>query len=148
MEVYFEKENIWTFDAKGELLITIMSSLAQEEARSISENVTWGHRKRFADGKVTVPFSRFLGYDKGEDGNLVVNPEQAALVRRIYDMFLDGMSIGSIARTLTNEPDTFTAAGTKRGASPRCAASSAMRSTRAMHSCRKATRPTFYPSGR
>ena len=114
VEVYFEKENIWTFDAKGELLITIMSSLAQEEARSISENVTWGHRKRFADGKVTVPFSRFLGYDKGEDGNLVVNPEQAALVRRIYDMFLDGMSIGSIARTLTNEPDTFTAAGTKR----------------------------------
>ena len=101
VEVYFEKENIWTFDAKGELLITIMSSLAQEEARSISENVTWGHRKRFADGKVTVPFSRFLGYDKGEDGNLVVNPEQAALVRRIYDMFLDGMSIGSIARTLT-----------------------------------------------
>ncbi len=62
VEVYFEKENIWTFDAKGELLITIMSSLAQEEARSISENVTWGHRKRFADGKVTVPFGRFLGY--------------------------------------------------------------------------------------
>ncbi len=88
VEVYFEKENIWTFDAKGELLITIMSSLAQEEARSISENVTWGHRKRFADGKVTVPFSRFLGYDKGEDGNLVVNLQQAALVRRILGIFL------------------------------------------------------------
>ena len=47
IEIYFEKENIWTLDAKGELLITIMSSLAQEESRSISENVTWGHRKRF-----------------------------------------------------------------------------------------------------
>ncbi len=50
-EVYFQKENIYTFDSKGELLITIMSSLAQEESRSISENVTWGQRKRFADGK-------------------------------------------------------------------------------------------------
>ena len=54
VEVFFEKEGIWTFDAKGELLITIMSSLAQEEARSISENVTWGHRKRFADGELSV----------------------------------------------------------------------------------------------
>lgn len=61
-ECYFEKENIWTFDGKGELLLTIMSSLAQEESRSISENVKWGHRKRFADGKVTVPFGHFLGY--------------------------------------------------------------------------------------
>ena len=76
-ECYFEKENIWTFDGKGELLITIMSSLAQEESRSISENCTWGQRKRFADGKVTVPFKRFLGYDRGPDGNLVVNEEQA-----------------------------------------------------------------------
>ena len=61
IEVWFEKENIQTLDSKGELLITIMSSLAQEESRSISENCTWGQRKRFADGKVTVPFSRFLG---------------------------------------------------------------------------------------
>lgn len=75
---------IWTFGGKGELLLTIMSSLAQEESRSISENCTWGQRKRFADGKVTVPFNRFLGYDRGPDGNLVVNREQAAIVRRIY----------------------------------------------------------------
>ena len=61
IEAWFEKENIQTLDSKGELLITIMSSLAQEESRSISENCTWGQRKRFADGKVTVPFSRFLG---------------------------------------------------------------------------------------
>ena len=54
VEIYFEKENIWTLDAKGELLITIMSSLAQEESRSISENTTWGQRKRFADGMASV----------------------------------------------------------------------------------------------
>lgn len=56
VEVYFEKENIYTLDSKGELLITIMSSLAQEESRSISENVTWGQRKRFADGKVSMAY--------------------------------------------------------------------------------------------
>ena len=102
-EVYFEKENIWTFDSKGEVLLTIMSSLAQEESRSISENCTWGQRKRFADGKVTVPFKRFLGYDRGEDGNLVVNQEQAKVVRRIYQMFLTGMTPFGIAQTLTEE---------------------------------------------
>ena len=103
VECYFEKENIWTFDSKGELLLTIMSSLAQEESRSISENVTWGQRKRFADGKVTVPFKRFLGYDQGEDGNLVINEEQAAVVRRIYGMFLQGRSPFAIAKALTEE---------------------------------------------
>ena len=89
-ECYFEKENIWTFDSKGELLITIMSSLAQEESRSISENVTWGQRKRFSDGKVCVPYSHFLGYDKGEDGGMVLNEEEAKIVRRIYGLFLQG----------------------------------------------------------
>ena len=103
VECYFEKENIWTFDGKGELLLTIMSSLAQEESRSISENVTWGQRKRFADGKVTVPFKRFLGYDRGADGNLVINEEQAAVVRRIYGMFLQGRSPFAIAKKLTEE---------------------------------------------
>src|SRR5574344_2580638 len=92
VECYFEKENIWTFDSKGELLLTIMSSLAQEESRSISENVTWGHRKRFADGKVSIPFNRFLGYDRGANGELIVNPEQAETVRSIYDMFLQGLT--------------------------------------------------------
>lgn len=101
IECYFEKENIWTFDSKGELLITIMSSLAQEESRSISENCTWGVRKRFADGKVSVPFRRFLGYDRGEDGNLVINEQQAKIVRRIYGLFLQGRSPCQIARLLT-----------------------------------------------
>ncbi len=80
-----------------------MSSIAQEEARSISENCTWGQRRRFADGKVSVPFKSFLGYDRGEDGNLVVNEEQAKLVRRIYGMYLRGQSAYAIARILNNE---------------------------------------------
>ena len=101
IEIFFEKENIWTLDSKGELLITIMSSLAQEESRSISENCTWGQRKRFADGKVTVPFSRFLGYDRGEDGSLILNPQEAVIIKRIYAMFLQGASAFGIAQALT-----------------------------------------------
>ncbi|MGN0683591.1 MAG: recombinase family protein [Oscillospiraceae bacterium] len=101
VECYFEKERIRTFDSKGELLLTIMSSIAQEEARSVSENCTWGQRKRFAEGKVTVPFSRFLGYDRGENGSLVVNEEEAETVRRIYELFLRGETPYGIAKLLT-----------------------------------------------
>lgn len=103
IEIYFEKENIWTLDAKGELLITIMSSLAQEESRSISENVTWGHRKRFADGKVSVPFKHFLGYDRGTDGNLVINKEQAQTVKLIYRLYINGYTFHSIAKELMSK---------------------------------------------
>ncbi|WRS29967.1 recombinase family protein [Actinomycetaceae bacterium MB13-C1-2] len=103
VEVFFEKENIWTFDSKGELLITIMSSLAQEESRSISENVTWGHRRAFADGRVMVPYSSLLGYKKGTDGGLAVDDEQAVVVRRIYADYLSGHAPARIARELTAE---------------------------------------------
>lgn len=103
IEVYFEKENIWTFNSKGELLITLMSSLAQEESRSISENVTWGQRKRMQDGKVSFAYSRFLGYRKGEDGKPEIIPEEAEVVRRIYRDFIAGMTVDRIAKTLTRE---------------------------------------------
>ena len=102
-EVYFEKEAIWTFDSKGELLLTIMSSLAQEESRSISENVTWGRRKQFSDGKVSLPYGQFLGYCKGADGLPEIVPEEAETVRLIYRMFRDGKSPSYIARHLTSQ---------------------------------------------
>ncbi len=103
VEVYFEKGNIYTFDSKGELLITIMSSLAQEESRSISENVTWGQRKRFADGKVSLPYNQFLGYRKGPDGLPEIVPEQAEVVHRIYSLFIEGKTTCGIAKILTAE---------------------------------------------
>lgn len=90
VEIYFEKENIWTFDAKGELLITITSSLAQEESRSISENVTWGKRKQYERGKVSIPFRNVLGFERGPNGELVVNEEEAKIVRYIFHEFLLG----------------------------------------------------------
>lgn len=103
VEVYFEKENIYTLDSKGELLITIMSSLAQEESRSLSENVTWGMRKRFSDGKVSMPYKHFLGYEKGPDGLPAIVEEEAKVVREIYDMFISGESTSAIAKALTEK---------------------------------------------
>ena len=100
VECYFEKENIFTFDGKGELLLTIMSSLAQEESRSISENVTWGQRKRFSDGKVSVSYSHFLGYEKGDEETMKIVPEQAETVRLIYKLYLEGRTTQGIANFL------------------------------------------------
>ena len=71
-----------------------MSSLAQEESRSISENVTRGQRKRFADGKVNLPYKQFLGYRKGADGFPEVVPEEAIVVHRIYTRFMEGSTPG------------------------------------------------------
>ena len=80
-----------------------MSSLAQEESRSISENVTWGQRKRFADGKVSMPYKHFLGYEKGPDGLPKIVPEQAETVRYIYDLFMSGKTMTAIAKQLTDD---------------------------------------------
>lgn len=101
VEIYFEKENIFTMDQKGELMITIMSSLAQEESRSISENTTWGQRKRMADGHGCVGFSQFMGYDRGPEGEFVINEEQAKIVRRIFNEYLGGKNTAQIAKGLT-----------------------------------------------
>jgi len=103
IEVFFEKENIYTLDSKGELLITIMSSIAQEESRSISENVTWGKRKQFSDGRFILPYKRFLGYEKGEDGFPKIVEKEAAIVRRIYQLYLEGATAATVARILTED---------------------------------------------
>ncbi len=103
VEVYFEKENIYTLDSKGELLITIMSSLAQEESRSISENVTWGQRKRMADGKISLPYRNFLGYEKGDDGLPKIVESQAKIVRMIFRLFMEGKTPSAIAKHLVSQ---------------------------------------------
>ena len=100
VEVYFEEQNIYTLDGKGELLLTIMSSIAQEESRNISENVTWGMRKRFADGKVTMPYGQFMGYRRGKDGTPEVVEAEADVVRTIFRRFLEGATPAMISREL------------------------------------------------
>ena len=94
--VLFERENIWTLDSKGEFLITLLTSLAQEEARSISENTAWGLRKRFADGKYAVGYKTFLGYNAGFE----INEEQAVFVRLIFRMYIQGYSAYKISQFL------------------------------------------------
>ena len=73
--VLFEKESINTMDAKGEVLITIMASLAQQESQSLIQNIKMGLQYRYQQGKVQINHNRFLGYTKNADGNLVIDPE-------------------------------------------------------------------------
>lgn len=111
--VYFEKENIDTLDSKSELLLTILSSLAQEESRSISENTRWGIQKRFSQGKIHCPTTYFLGYDTDESGEIVVNEEEAVVVKGIFSKFLSGKGCSVIARELM-EDGMLTARGNSK----------------------------------
>ena len=101
--VIFEKESINTMDAKGEILITIMASLAQQESQSLSQNVKMGIQFRYQQGKVQINHNRFLGYTKDADGNLVIDPEQAEIVKRIYREYLEGLSMDKIAAGLERD---------------------------------------------
>ena len=91
--IIFEKENINTLDAKGEVLLTILSSLAQDESSSISENSTWGIRRRFEQGQHKMSTKRFFGYDSDEEENLIVNRPQAKIVIKLYEEYLSGKTV-------------------------------------------------------
>ena len=111
--ITFEKENIDTLDAKGEVLLTILSSLAQDESRNISENSTWGIRKRFEIGQHKMSTKRFLGYDADEDGKLIVNTQQAKIVERLFMEFLWGKTTDYIKRIFEREDVKNWDGGTK-----------------------------------
>ena len=83
-------------DAKGEVLLTIMASLAQQESQSLSQNVKLGFQYRFQQGQVQVNHNRFLGYTKDENGKLVIVPEEAKIIKRIYREYLEGASLRDI----------------------------------------------------
>lgn len=101
--IIFEKENINTLDSTGELLFTILSSLAQDESRNISENCKWGIRTKFKNGELHLNTFKFLGYDKDENGRLVINKEEAKTIRRIYEEFLGGRNPQEIAKGLEED---------------------------------------------
>lgn len=98
--VFFEKEAINAMDAKGEVLITIMTSLAQQESQSLSQNVKLGLQFRYQNRQVQVNHNHFLGYTKNNEGNLIIDPEQAGVVKRIYREYLEGYSMDKIAKGL------------------------------------------------
>ena len=101
VEVYFDNERLSTFDAKNEVMFSIISSMAQEESRHISENVMWTVHKKMSEGKPFITSSNFLGYDLSEDKtHLVINPKQAEIVRLIFDLYDSGKGTSTIARIL------------------------------------------------
>ncbi len=98
--IFFEKENINTLDMNGELLLTIMSSLAQQEVESLSQNVKMGLQMKMKRGEL-IGFNGCYGYDyHTEDKSITVNEEEAEIVRMIYDMYLEGYGTTTIAKRL------------------------------------------------
>lgn len=110
--VIFEKENINTLLKDSELMLAVLSSYAQEESRSISENAKWGIRKKFENGEVIINTERFLGYDKDENGNLVINKKEAKIIERIFKEYLSGKGCFTIAKEF-NEENIPTVTGAK-----------------------------------
>ena len=111
--VVFEKEGVNTLDGTGEILITILSSLAQEESRNISENTRWGVVRRFEKGKVIVNHNKFMGYTKNENGELVIVPEEAEIVKLVFRLYLEGYSTAKIGSYL-EEHQIKTATGQEK----------------------------------
>ena len=111
--VFFEKEAINTMDAKGEVLLTIMASLAQQESQSLSQNVKLGLQFRYQNGQVQVNHNRFLGYTKDEKGQLIIEPDEAEVVKRIFREYLEGASLQQIGRGLEAD-GILTGAGKKK----------------------------------
>lgn len=94
--VIFEKENINTLQSDSEILITLMGAFAQAESESISANVRWGKRQAMREGKVSMQYKKLYAFRKGEDGEPQIIPEQAEVVKDIYNQFLMGASLRMI----------------------------------------------------
>jgi len=103
VEVRFEKENIETMSGDGELMLAVLSSFAQEESKNVSDNLKWMARKKFERGELIINTTRFLGYDKDEYGDLVINPKEAEVVKRIFNEYLRGKGSFTIAKELNAE---------------------------------------------
>lgn len=103
VEVRFEKENINTLSGDGELMLAVLSSFAQEESKNVSDNIKWRVRKKFEAGEVMINTTRFLGYDKSEDSNLIINEEEANIVKRVFNEYLGGKGTFIIAKELNHE---------------------------------------------
>lgn len=101
--IYFEKENIDTLDSKSEFLLTVLAALAQDESRSNSENCKWAIRKRFEKGIARVNLKQLNGYEKGENGQWVIQEEQAAAVRFMFERYVQGATLEKIRGELNEK---------------------------------------------
>lgn len=101
--IFFEEQNMNTLSGDGELMLAVLASFAQEESRSMSQNNKWSIGKKFERGEIMITTERFLGYDKDETGDLVINHEEAKTIREIYRLYLEGMGTFRIAKKLNEE---------------------------------------------
>lgn len=101
--VIFEKEGINTLETDSEILLTMLSAFAQAESENISANVIWGIRQAMREGKVRIQYKKLYGFKRGEDGRPEIVPEQAVVVRSIYDQYLAGASYSMIKKRLEAE---------------------------------------------
>lgn len=100
VDVYFKEQGIHSLQPGAEFYITIYGSIAQSESENISANVRWGKAQSAKEGNVPFHYKRFLGYRRGSDGKPEIDPEQAVTVKRIYERFLAGDSLATIASDL------------------------------------------------
>ena len=103
VDVYFEEQGIHSIQPGAEFYITIYGSIAQSESENISANVRWGKAQSAKEGNVPFHYKRFLGYRRGSDGKPEIDPEQAVVVKRIYERFLAGDSLATIANDLNTD---------------------------------------------
>jgi len=102
INMYFENENLNSIEDEAEFAITLSGILAQEESRNLSENIQWGYQRKFENGDIFTKYKNFMGY-KCENGNLVIVPEQAEVVKTIFKLYLDGMTLQQIKEYLESQ---------------------------------------------
>jgi len=102
INMHFENEKLDSIEADKEFEITLRGMLAQDESRNISENIQWGFQRKFEKGDIFTKYKNFMGYDC-VDGEIVIVPEQAEVVRKIFDIYLQGLSFGQIKSFLESQ---------------------------------------------
>ena len=100
--MHFENENLDSINADKEFEITLRGMLAQDESRNTSENIQWGFQRKFEKGDIFTKYKNFMGYDC-VDGEITVVPEQAEVVRKIFELYLKGLSLGQIKSYLESQ---------------------------------------------
>ena len=100
VKVFIDKENLNSYDKEMRTMIGIYAGFAQEEIKNMSDNIKWGIRERMREGKVCLNCTRFLGYDKDENGKLVVVESEAVIVRKIFELYLNGWGVRKIKKYL------------------------------------------------
>lgn len=103
VDIFFEEQNLHTLSNEGEVMLTVLASYAEEELRNMSENQRWAFQKKFQRGELVINTKRFLGYDKDENGELIINPEEAKIIKQIYNLYLSGMGVHAIAKLFNEE---------------------------------------------